>query len=327
MSKPSDRPALPSPPVEKSGWPWISADRVSTPPGEWPRITIVTPSLNQGKYLEATIRSVLLQGYPNLEYFVMDGGSQDGSLEILQRYGPWLDYWVSEPDAGHPNAVNKGLKRATGSLLGFLNSDDFLLPGALEKIGRAHTLDREKLIAGDVIDFRDATGEQHRIGQSGLKFRTFVEVWRQDEWHQPGIFFPRTLLDKIGLFDETLHLGFDYDFFCRALQYADVAQLNEPVAMFRLHEQSKTVSNEILIVREHLQISRRYWHLIPGVDVRGYRRFAAQRMFCAGVSRLRHRRPRAARLIWEGFASHPGWALISAVRQFPGWLRRRATRS
>lgn len=126
---------LPAPPAGKRGWPWdvaSSAFPPKRPDGTaWPRITIVTPSLDQGEFLEESIRSVLLQGYPNLEYFVLDGGSTDGSLDIIRRYEPWLSFWVSRPDAGQSDAINQGLAAASGDILGWLNSDDYLAPDAL----------------------------------------------------------------------------------------------------------------------------------------------------------------------------------------------------
>jgi len=97
----------------------------------WPKISIITPSYNQGRYLEKTIRSVLLQGYPNLEYLVVDGGSNDKSVEIIKKYEPWIDYWISEKDSGQSHAINKGIEKSSGDLLGWLNSDDYLLQGAL----------------------------------------------------------------------------------------------------------------------------------------------------------------------------------------------------
>src|SRR5688500_5767577 len=104
-----------------------------------PLVTIVTPSFNQAPYLEATIQSVLSQNYPNLEYIIVDGGSTDGSVEIIKRYSGRLAYWVSEPDGGQAEAINKGVARSTGSLVGWLNSDDLLLPGALRRLAEAHT--------------------------------------------------------------------------------------------------------------------------------------------------------------------------------------------
>src|SRR5438477_6018886 len=107
----------------KRGWPWIARAReMSASQINWPRISIVTPSFNQAQFLEETIRSVLLQGYPNLEYIVMDGGSTDGSVEIIEKYSPWIDHWVSAKDKGQADAIYRGFERATGEIIGWVNS-------------------------------------------------------------------------------------------------------------------------------------------------------------------------------------------------------------
>ena len=126
---------LPPPPEGKTGWPW-TVETPRLPPARpddspWPSISIVTPSFNQGTYLEETIRSILLQGYPNLEYIIIDGGSTDESAAIIKKYERWLTYWVSEPDQGQPQAINKGFARVSGEIGGYLNSDDFYLSNAL----------------------------------------------------------------------------------------------------------------------------------------------------------------------------------------------------
>ncbi len=143
---------LPSPPAGKTGWPWTeeSPQHSNTAPGiePWPRISIVTPSYNQGKFIEETIRSVLLQGYPNLEYFVIDGGSTDNSIEIIRKYEKWLTYWVSEPDRGQAHAVNKGLERATSEIAAYLNSDDVYLRGCLSHVGGAYLKTRFDVLVG-----------------------------------------------------------------------------------------------------------------------------------------------------------------------------------
>src|SRR4051794_28341061 len=127
--------SLPPPPEGKTGWPWTneSGTGVSTfeKKEEWPRISIVTPSYNQGGYLEETIRSILLQGYPNLEYLVIDGGSSDESVDVIKKYERHLTYWESAKDRGQSDALNRGFKRATGEWVGWVNSDDLYLPNAL----------------------------------------------------------------------------------------------------------------------------------------------------------------------------------------------------
>jgi len=139
---------LPEPSKGKVGWPWdkslhqISETILNSK--RWPKITIISPSYNQIKYLEETIRSVLLQNYPNLEYIIIDGGSTDGSVEIIKKYEPWLSYWVSEPDKGQTYAIKKGMDRATGDLVNWLNSDDILLPGALIALSNVYLSSHNK---------------------------------------------------------------------------------------------------------------------------------------------------------------------------------------
>ena len=139
---------LPPPPVGKSRWPWTqdSESKGDQRAGPLPRVTVVTPSFNQAIFLEETIRSVLLQDYPDLEYIVMDGGSSDGSVEIIKKYEKHLAYWTSEKDAGASDAIRKGFERATGSILAYLNSDDLYLPGAIHRL-----VNRLRSVKGDVV--------------------------------------------------------------------------------------------------------------------------------------------------------------------------------
>jgi len=114
---------LPPAPTGRSGWPWTEASPSVPDDGPWPTVSVITPSFNQAPFIEETIRSVLLQSYPALEYLIVDGGSRDGTVEILRRYDPWLR-WISEPDRGQTDAINKGLRLATGDILAYLNADE-----------------------------------------------------------------------------------------------------------------------------------------------------------------------------------------------------------
>ncbi|MCX6000590.1 MAG: glycosyltransferase family 2 protein, partial [Chloroflexi bacterium] len=124
---------LPPVPAGRTGWPWTEAGPLVQNNSTWPTVSIITPSFNQASFIEETIRSVLLQNYPALDYLVIDGGSNDGTVEILRRYEPWLR-WVSEPDQGQTDAINKGLRLAKGSVLAYLNSDDTYLAGTIHAV-------------------------------------------------------------------------------------------------------------------------------------------------------------------------------------------------
>jgi glycosyltransferase involved in cell wall biosynthesis len=165
---------LPAPPPGKTGWPWtVETKQLSAVRSDgslWPRISIVTPSYNQGQFIEETIRSVLLQGYPDLDYVVIDGGSSDESVDIIRKYQPWLSYWVSEKDRGQAHAINKGFARGTGSLGAYLNSDDTYLPGALHYVA-----DSSSRLEWDLLIGRSAF-------QYDLSLRWLRRSWWKQDW-------------------------------------------------------------------------------------------------------------------------------------------------
>ena len=140
---------------------------------ELPRISIVTPSYNQGRFIEETIQSVLGQGYPNVEYIIIDGGSTDNTVEIIRKYAKHLTYWVSEPDRGQSHAINKGLARCTGDLFGWINSDDVLMPGALEVVAEAWRRRPGRIISGATSIF-DEHGQRSLVRASNQTLRSFV---------------------------------------------------------------------------------------------------------------------------------------------------------
>lgn len=246
---------LPPPPSGKTGWPWTQAS--PQPPdqmpdgAEWPKISIVTPNYNYGRFIEETIRSVLLQGYPNLEYIVIDGGSMDDSVEIIKKYQSYLTYWESKPDRGQTHAINKGLERATGEIFNWINSDDILMPGALLAI--AQGIQGYDAFAGVGNNF-DEEGNQIKVFQQNLtseglliRFNTNNKPSRKDTvYHQPAFWFKTQLLKNIGNLNENLQLQFDIDQVVKYLyHYPEVNYSNQVLVNFRCHQEQKTASSNI----------------------------------------------------------------------------------
>jgi len=219
MSKPAIT-ELTIPFASKTGWPWTEASpmlpEVMSDGSPWPKISIVTPSYNQAQYLEETIRSVLLQGYPNLEYIIIDGGSSDDSVEIIKKYEPWLAYWVTEKDRGQSHAINKGWQQATGELLAWLNSDDFYEPSVLKQVA-FHYKKCRKDCSGFIFakakvvnlngEFISMRGEPFNLTECLLENKNPIQ--------QPSVFIPKRVLDDVGLLDEDLHYSMDGDLFIR----------------------------------------------------------------------------------------------------------------
>ncbi len=245
---------LPAPPEGKTGWPWTEASILtrseSPPPGGWPRITVVTPSFNQADFLEETLRSVLLQGYPNLEYIVIDGGSSDASADILRRYEHFLSYWCSEPDRGQTHAINKGFARSTGAIMAWLNSDDSYHPGALFTAARKLAGSEYDLLFG-CMDKVDAADDGRVVKTSsplkGVPFHRFRILRNGDgtrfHFFQPAMFWKNTLWEAAGQLDEAYEYGMDLEWCNRALAAgASWCTTDQVLARFTLHPDSKTVS-------------------------------------------------------------------------------------
>ena len=326
---------LPPPPPGKTGWPWTEASPQlpdTMPDGlPWPRVSIVTPSYNQGRFIEETIRSVLLQGYPNLEYIVIDGGSTDGSVEIIRRYEEWLAYWVSESDSGQTEAINKGFARATGEILGWLNSDDLYEPGALLAVGEAYRDHPGCIIAGHVLNFDVGAGEEWCTRQQGLAFETVVKFWEgRSVYHQPGLFFPRLAYEEVGGMDESLPYVMDYDLLCLLLQRCQVAYVDRILAKFRLHDTSKTMTVRPLgsFGMERYQCSRRYWHLLASVDESACKREMARGSFaCANRQRVQGHPKQAINILRRSMRAMPMETTLVLCKEAQLWLRARLIRS
>jgi glycosyltransferase involved in cell wall biosynthesis len=214
----------------------------------WPRVSIVTPSFNQARFLEATIRSILLQGYPNLEYFVLDGGSTDGSADIIRKYEPWLAAWVSEPDGGQSAAINRGLQLASGVFATWINSDDMLHQHALATHASRIGFNPDIVYIGDClyIDDRDRPLNRHRGRVHDFRDLVHIRtVWRarQQRGHmvQPEVLFPRQLAIDVGGLDAANHRTMDYELWGKFLLAGAAFQYTQiPFAMFRQHSDQKT---------------------------------------------------------------------------------------
>ncbi len=210
---------------------------------ENPLVSIITPSYNQSRFLEQTMRSVLEQDYPNIEYIVMDGASTDGSLEIIQRYQHKLSYWESVPDKGQTDAINKGFARATGDILAWLNSDDLLLPGALSAaVKQLQSHPEVGMVYGDTI-FVNADGE--KIGKFAAA-QTDLHRLQSGYVHIPqqASFFRADLWRKVGPLDPTFYFAMDYDLWVRLARLAPLLYVPELWACFRLHGDTKTISED-----------------------------------------------------------------------------------
>lgn len=206
-----------------------------------PKITVVTPSYNQGQFLEETILSVIKQDYPNLEYIVIDGESTDDSVDIIKKYESYLSYRISEPDSGQSNAINKGFRKATGKIVTWLCSDDTYFPGTLIKVGTFMAQNPEiYVIYGDVAAI-NAEGKVITATRS-LNFSRLGLLSRSGSIPQPASFFRKKVLDRIGYLDENIEYCMDYEFFLRAA-YAGCKfqRIPETLATYRYHPGSKTV--------------------------------------------------------------------------------------
>jgi glycosyltransferase involved in cell wall biosynthesis len=278
---------LPPPPEGKTGWPWTEEseqlpdtmsvlseaegpdDRPRTiddndssfvhrPSSDasraWPRISIVTPSYNQAQFIEETIRSVLLQGYPNLEYIIIDGGSDDGSVEIIRRYEPWLTYWVSEPDRGQSHAINKGFKKVTGEIIAWLNSDDVYVSNALARVNKVAENSEAGVIHGCCklidessrqIDIRRGPTSTYRLWHYWLGFYGIS---------QPATFFRRSFLSKAGSLNEAYQYAMDYSLLLKATLITQFVYTDHCLASFRIQTDSKTNQGWLPFEIEHGQM-------------------------------------------------------------------------
>ena len=252
---------LPPPPAGKTGWPWTESGGLLPevmPDGRpWPVVSIVTPSYNQGPYIEATIRSVLLQGYPNLEFIVVDGGSTDESVEMIRKYEKWLTCWVSERDHGQADAINKGFSRANGEIFAWLNSDDFYERHALARV--------LKYFAGHP-ECSLLYGNGWYVDEAGNRMRPchWIKPYNRRLFYtmnfilQPAAFWRRLTWERTGGLDVNLRWAMDWEWLLRATVLSPPHYLPVDLACWRIRPDIKTNSGGWLRRAEIAAICRRY---------------------------------------------------------------------
>lgn len=237
----------------------------------WPKISIVTPSYNQGKYIEETIRSVVMQGYPNLEYIIVDGGSTDNSVEIIKKYEKDIFFWISEKDKGQTHAINKGFEKATGDILAYINSDDLYMPYTFRLVAelfQQHNLHwltgiQSRLVSDNVIaPKRDAVKLFSRELYSKGYHVGSLFGWNQ----QCSTFWSAELFNKVGRkFDESFNHAMDIDMWIRMSAHAELVSVEAMLALMRLHADQKSRNINIA----ELEINRKSKEYgLPGYDMR-----------------------------------------------------------
>lgn len=227
-------------------------------PETFPRISIVTPSYNQGQFLEETILSVLNQNYPNLEYFVMDGGSTDNSVEIIQKYAPRLTFWESKPDRGQSHAINKGFKMATGELVAWLNSDDLLCPGALHEVAKVWMEDPTVGFINGTTELIDESGDS-KGKYFGDRFDSLESLTTsRNTVAQPSTFISCQCLSEVGFLDEALHMSMDWELWLRIGIKYNTTFIPKVLSQTRHWPMTKTNTQLIKSGSDHLSIAKKF---------------------------------------------------------------------
>lgn len=208
-----------------------------------PKISIVTPSFNQGKYLERTILSVLQQNYPNLEYIIIDGGSTDNSVDIIKKYASKITYWISQKDSGQSNALNKGLGKVTGDIVAWINSDDWYDEGVLLQVVQHFNENPGRILLGHCTRHYEESGKSMIIPAATPTFQSMLRYWKPFFCPaQPSIFFPSACIKQVGLLDESLHYAMDLDLWLRMARQFQFYSVDKNFSHYLIHDDSKSGS-------------------------------------------------------------------------------------
>lgn len=232
----------------------------------YPKISIVTPSYNQGQYLEETIQSILSQNYPNVEHLIMDGGSTDNSVEVIKKYEDKITFWRSHKDRGQSDAIIEGFGRATGEIIAWLNSDDQYEPGALHKVAEAFEKRKDAVVVYGDYNVLRQDGSRELKPKVSCDFDVMAHAYLMIP--QPSAFWKKAAYEEVGGLDVDLHYTMDYDLFLKLAQRYTAKRfvhLQTPLSLFRLHDESKSVklmqkfSHEFNLVKGRYTRPRKRW--------------------------------------------------------------------
>jgi glycosyltransferase involved in cell wall biosynthesis len=223
----------------------------------FPKISVITPTYNQGQFIEETIISVVGQLYPNLEYIILDAGSTDNTVDIIKKYESYISYWHSKKDNGQASAINEGFRRATGDILCWLNSDDTFLSGTLHYIAKQLNTQNKEFIFGN--SYHQVEGTHHNSGSNVRRDASFRGLSCYDYIIQPASFWTRKLWEEVGELNEELTYVLDWDWFIRAKSVADrFSPTDRYMSVYRIHSQHKTGSKDNKRYEEFKWIYRKY---------------------------------------------------------------------
>ena len=253
---------LPFPSIDKVGWPWTEETDASIYNNNlnWPRISIVTPSFNQGDFIEETIRSILLQNYPNLEYIIMDGGSSDDSVAIIERYEKWITYWESKKDRGQTHAINKGISRSSGIIFNWINSDDSLTKEALYKIAMAYLSNNHLNIfigSAKIVNMEDNSFSLSSRTTVVEDYNSIGKYLANYNICQPATFLKLDKIKEVGALDETFNCMMDGDLMARIFIKNGLQNyfiIDDYLCKIYYHSNTKTSTLEDNFFQDNLRI-------------------------------------------------------------------------